>query len=1081
MKNPILIHTLFILIMCCSTVFGQPILVNSLDDVNDGSCDANHCSLREAILLANTYIHPEITFEIPGNTPMPWSIKPTTNLPAIQSNNSNFNFSIMDLHGSDIVISGSQLPGKTQELDYALLINTNGNVAVKGLLFRDCSRGILVKNVDTLVIGGGALPKGGNAPNVFLFNKNDLYFDGLYKHALIQGNIFGADRQLNKGIGAGEIGIKCINGNTLSGTMIIGDGGSPDDYMRNFFCGHTNASIDLQSVSNVTIEGNYFDMGRNAHSIVPASKNNIRLTKCKNSTIIDNYLGATDKQIFLDSCHNVKMEYNHLGTINYYLDYPMKYGIVINHCEDIRVGSTDLIRANRFNGHSENSIHSINSRNIHLIYNEIGIYNGINNSNIINGIMLDNTNNTEVIGNLFLGSVEDCIHIINSDSIHILKNDFSVLDYYPVGSTGIHLTDARDIWIGDSTATGNNIFTRLNKGIEIDGTSSNRIFNFQNSFFCNLDKGFTILDSANHRIKPPDIFKRSGSVVFGQALPLSLIQIYSHETRCPQSPCQGKEFLGSTYTDAYGYWEYDFNGMMSGSKTFTTTSFQSGTSEFSTCIDVSTITQMTLTKAGSECEAATLRCLLNPLPAGVQYMWSGPNGFSSSEPVVNAQFKGWYHLEVTHPTWNYSLKDSIFILPKTSSTYTINSTLCSGKSFTLEGHVFDEKNPQGQFISQYKNDAGCDSIIVVNLQFTPSIEIEINPTLCPSETYTVGDSTFSYIHPEGIVVLKAFNPDECDTIVHVKIDYIMTHAFQIDTIVCKDEIVELYGQTLTESEPKKLINLNIVGQSGCDSVVLVNVDFISPEPTIKKIMASCSDTLSGSIILNIGASLFPPYTVFINNMLIGSFSETNIELTGLESGTHDIVLSDKKGCKSELIQVNIPQHPINEVTTLNELDLPIGLPYQIKLATTLSNQSIAWSTEQYLSCSDCFEPIIIPYADQTYQYQIVDKNGCNTFGSIHVHVHKKDQPKIFVPNIFSPNGDGYNDLLEVSYADLTLQSIHIFNRWGGVVYASDTNFSWDGTSQNQLVDVGAYVYIVTFKLPGSEEDKSLKGLVCLIK
>jgi hypothetical protein len=124
---------------------------------------------------------------------------------------------------------------------------------------------------------------GGNAPNVFLFNKNDLYFDGLYKHALIQGNIFGADRQLNKGIGAGEIGIKCINGNTLSGTMIIGDGGSPDDYMRNFFCGHTNASIDLQSVSNVTIEGNYFDMGRNAHSIVPASKNNIRLTKCKNS------------------------------------------------------------------------------------------------------------------------------------------------------------------------------------------------------------------------------------------------------------------------------------------------------------------------------------------------------------------------------------------------------------------------------------------------------------------------------------------------------------------------------------------------------------------------------------------------------------------------------------------------------------------------------------------------------------------------------------------------------------------------------------------------------------------------------
>jgi hypothetical protein len=56
-------------------------------------------------------------------------------------------------------------------LDYALLINTNGNVAVKGFTFRDCSRGILVKNVDTLVIGGGALPKGGNAQMFFFSTK----------------------------------------------------------------------------------------------------------------------------------------------------------------------------------------------------------------------------------------------------------------------------------------------------------------------------------------------------------------------------------------------------------------------------------------------------------------------------------------------------------------------------------------------------------------------------------------------------------------------------------------------------------------------------------------------------------------------------------------------------------------------------------------------------------------------------------------------------------------------------------------------------------------------------------------------
>ena len=65
--------------------------------------------------------------------------------------------------------------------------------------------------------------------------------------------------------------------------------------------------------------------------------------------------------------------------------------------------------------------------------------------------------------------------------------------------------------------------------------------------FCNLDKGFTILDSVIIESNHPIYLKDQGSVVFGQALPLSLIQIYSHETRCPQSPAKEREFLGSIY------------------------------------------------------------------------------------------------------------------------------------------------------------------------------------------------------------------------------------------------------------------------------------------------------------------------------------------------------------------------------------------------------------------------------------------------------------------------------------------------------------------------------------------------------
>ncbi len=102
----------------------------------------------------------------------------------------------------------------------------------------------------------------------------------------------------------------------------------------------------------------------------------------------------------------------------------------------------------------------------------------------------------------------------------------------------------------------------------------------------------------------------------------------------------------------------------------------------------------------------------------------------------------------------------------------------------------------------------------------------------------------------------------------------------------------------------------------------------------------------------------------------------------------------------------------------------------------------------------------------------------------------QDTTFIFIPNVFSPNQDGENDLWEVTASEVNSLNIQVFNRWGEQVYkislintAEPTNFNpaWDGyTPTGKPVTEGTYFYIVQYTLP-SGETKVEKGNLTLIR
>lgn len=97
-----------------------------------------------------------------------------------------------------------------------------------------------------------------------------------------------------------------------------------------------------------------------------------------------------------------------------------------------------------------------------------------------------------------------------------------------------------------------------------------------------------------------------------------------------------------------------------------------------------------------------------------------------------------------------------------------------------------------------------------------------------------------------------------------------------------------------------------------------------------------------------------------------------------------------------------------------------------------------------------------------YQVEATNLEGCTLVDT--TSVIEGCEPRIFVPDAFSPNGDGRNDLLDIFGLYFTDFELKIYNRWGEVIFATqDINEKWDGVYREQRVQPGVYPYVISFK------------------
>ena len=145
-----------------------------------------------------------------------------------------------------------------------------------------------------------------------------------------------------------------------------------------------------------------------------------------------------------------------------------------------------------------------------------------------------------------------------------------------------------------------------------------------------------------------------------------------------------------------------------------------------------------------------------------------------------------------------------------------------------------------------------------------------------------------------------------------------------------------------------------------------------------------------------------------------------------------------------------------------------------------------WIPGTGLSCNDCLNPIATPNESTVYTLIVTDEKGCEFREDISIIL--VDDNNIFVPNIFSPDGDSNNDVFTVfSNSSITqVIEMNVYDRWGNLVFNNemfepgDLSQGWDGTINNRNAEPGVYVYTIKIVLPDTSE-RLFTGNLTLVK
>jgi gliding motility-associated-like protein len=179
--------------------------------------------------------------------------------------------------------------------------------------------------------------------------------------------------------------------------------------------------------------------------------------------------------------------------------------------------------------------------------------------------------------------------------------------------------------------------------------------------------------------------------------------------------------------------------------------------------------------------------------------------------------------------------------------------------------------------------------------------------------------------------------------------------------------------------------------------------------------------------------------------------------------TYHLVVTDREGCSSvQDAAVSIQVIPPPKISAGNDTSSAFNQPIQLAV-TGMGNSDFIqfnWSPATGLSNPAIANPVATPSQDIIYTVTATEADGCESTASIHIKLFAG--PSIYVPNAFTPNGDGKNDVIKsIPIGIRSFKFFAVYNRWGQrVFYSNDPGKGWDGTLNGTPQPGDGYIWTV---------------------
>ncbi len=374
---------------------------------------------------------------------------------------------------------------------------------------------------------------------------------------------------------------------------------------------------------------------------------------------------------------------------------------------------------------------------------------------------------------------------------------------------------------------------------------------------------------------------------------------------------------------------------------------------------------------------------------------------------------------------------------------------CTGASATFNGQQLAAGSiTDFTFVSAQ----GCDSILTVTVVELLPQASTLGLSACAGESVLYNGQSLLAGTMTDVVLIAA---NGCDSVVTVTVNELQAVASSVSLQGCEGEPLFYNGNEIAPGTSEDFV---FVASNGCDSVVTVTA--LDPVPVIET--SEAVEICEGSSTIIFGQEVFTP----------GVYSQT---------------FAGSNGCDS-----------IHSVNLEYSADLLLGFPgdIEIDLGDSVVLQPIVnptaalifnWADDPTLSCLDCQNPVASPLVSTTYFLTI--SNGDNCMANADVLVEVRRQQNVYIPNSFSPNNDGINDVFMVFSDQKSVSrvlSFQVFSRWGESMYEhydfppNDPIYGWDGKHRGKELDPGVFAYFTEIEFVDGTR-KMFKGDVTIVK